>query len=256
MQSLTRNPISSLLQVVLLCTATKGAMAQSVTQANLEKAYQHGVDDASIPSKAELDYNLWPVSKKNSRLVWNEAGDKVLVTTWKSKASYENNFKGHTKTSSNPDWVVWVSLVPQVQNMCENYLSRNPKASSDDLNLRLKQFLGLNYSWSYDVFLELWVNPDDLFRPCVDPGISDNHCNLNFGEKNPTVKNIANYPDFYQSLYFKSYRNARVPWTGLGYTFDWGNPLTEVGASEYIMSPDSSYEIKGVYKTSEYCPTP
>jgi hypothetical protein len=130
----------------------------------------------------------------------------------------------------------------------------NPKATEADMNLRLKQYLGLNFTWEYDVFMEMWVSPEELFRPCVDPEVSDSQCNLEFGDSSPVVKNIKNYPQFYKNLYFQDFRSRPgVPWTGLGYTYDWGNPLTEAGASEFIMVPGANYEIERVVPTLDYC---
>jgi hypothetical protein len=54
------------------------------------------------------------------------------------------------------------------------------------------------------------------------------------------------------------------PWTGLGYTYDWGiypkTPLqTDAGLSEFIIflppntEPSVSIEVKGVFSTEEYC---
>jgi hypothetical protein len=130
----------------------------------------------------------------------------------------------------------------------------DPKVSQKLVELRLKQYLGLNPDWHYDVFVEMWVDPADLFRPCVDPQVEDNVCNLHFDEKIPEVNNIADYREFYRDLYYKSFRSGSgVPWTGLGYTYDWGNFESEVGASEYILVPGASYEIKRVVPTIEYC---
>ena len=48
-----------------------------------------------------------------------------------------------------------------------------------------------------------------------------------------------------------------VPWTGLGYTFNWGGgnskPLGEHGASEFILRPGSPYEVKGAVPNADYC---
>jgi hypothetical protein len=68
------------------------------------------------------------------------------------------------------------------------------------------------------------------------------------------VRGIQNYPDFYKNLYFSDFRSLPgVPWTGLGYTYDWGNPLTIKGASEFILKPGTSYTINKVTPTVEYC---
>jgi hypothetical protein len=97
------------------------------------------------------------------------------------------------------------------------------------------------------------VNPEDVFRPCVDPSPTDTNCELNFGTTIPTVKNIKDYQAFYQNIYYKSFRAAPgVPWTGLGYTYDWG-ARDERGASEFILSPSTPYLIEQAVPTMSYC---
>jgi len=56
-----------------------------------------------------------------------------------------------------------------------------------------------------------------------------------------------------QYLYYRSIRPALQPWTGLGYTYDWGNPVNHVGASEFILIPGAAYNIKGAEPTPKYC---
>ena len=86
------------------------------------------------------------------------------------------------------------------------------------------------------------------------PNIDDTQCDIKVPQQFPSVKNIPDYGYFYKNLYFKSFReSAGVPWTGLGYTYDWGNKESEVGASEFIVTPHAPYEIKQVLSTHEYC---
>ncbi|MCX7068479.1 MAG: hypothetical protein NTW85_12405 [Methylococcales bacterium] len=47
--------------------------------------------------------------------------------------------------------------------------------------------------------------------------------------------------------------SAGVPWTGLGYTYDWGNDDSDIGASDFILMPNAPYQIKQVLTTHEYC---
>lgn len=226
--------------------------ATNVSAAN-KPAYQKAVKDAAFVTEDEISKELIPINDANMGLVWNDDKSKILVATWKAQGSYEQFLKPYDKTSDNPDYAVWVTTVPQVKDMC----SALPNKREQAVNRRLKQYLGLDPDWTYDVFVEMWVSPQDIFRPCVDPEIDDNTCNLNFAKTIPTVKNIPDYQDFYEALYYKSYRgSAGVPWTGLGYTYDWGNRKSDVGASEYILVPGAAYEIKQAVPTMAYCGKP
>jgi hypothetical protein len=203
-----------------------------------------------LSSRKKVAADLWDINDTNPKLVWNADKSKILVVTWKAQDSYEKFIKPNHASSSNPDHATWVTAAAQVQQFCRQYLKEQPQADKSQLDLRLKQYLGLNAEWNYDVFVEMWVSPTDLFRPCVDPEINDSQCNLQFGDTPPQVKNIADYVSFYKNLYFKSFRSSGgVPWTGLGYSYDWGNPQSSVGASEFILAPQSAYQIERVVPT-------
>ena len=237
--------------VVLLGAAARG---QSGAARALEQAYLEAVRDASRPEPAERASDLVALVDANPRLRWNEDGRRLLVVTWKSQGAHDDVFRDQTRTSAREDVVVWVTTVPEAQEMCQAYVRTNPEATDAAVNLRLTQYLGLHHTWQYDVFVEMWVSPDELFRPCVDPEVTDSQCDLDFGTGTPAVENIDDYRTFYQNLYFQNFRGKPgVPWTGLGYTYDWGNPLTEQGASEFILVPEATYQIERVVGTREYC---
>ena len=232
----------------------------------LQQQYIEGVNDAAVPAPGENVPTLTPITPDNPHLIWNEDYSQILVVTWKTLDNYRKYIAPATHTSASASHVVWVTVAPEVQEFCQRYLVENPDATREELDLRLKQHLGLHYTWSYDVFVELWVDPDDLFRPCVDPEITDGQCSLNFDAFSRSeaedvslhhVPYIENYHEFYSNLYARSFRGIPgVPWTGLGYTYDWGSPVTEVGASEFIMVPNAAYRIHQVRPTLAYCSAP
>lgn len=216
----------------------------------VQQRYRQAVWDAAQVESREKTQTLWAIHPDNPNLVWNADKTKLLVVTWKSQAAYQQFMQNNTQTPDNPDYAVWVTAAPQVQQFCQQASTDNKEA----LNLRLKQYLGLDPNWQYDVFVEMWVSPSSLFRPCVDPETNDKECEVSVPKQFPAVGHIANYGQFYQQLYFKSFRaSAGVPWTGLGYTYDWGNPTSKIGASEFILMPKSAYEIKQAVPTQEYC---
>jgi hypothetical protein len=233
------------------------AASDAASDAAIDKEqYHEALKDAAIVEDSDVTDKLLAITRGNPDLVWNEDKSRLLVVTWKSKSDYEKYYEKRTQVSNDLNHPLWITSAPQVKTFCHNYLRENPKATDDQLNLRLKQYLGLppdsdqkNY-----LFVELWVNPKDIFRPCVDPEINDSKCDLKIPLCFPAVANIPDYGAFYQNLYFKSFReSSRFPWTGLGYTYDWGNHESKVGASEFILTPNTPYQIKQAVTTGEYC---
>lgn len=231
------------------------AVAAPATPGNYALATQ----DAAVAESYEIVKTLDAITPNNPALVWNADKTKIKVVTWKSQDSYQNFLLPFNQTSAREDFAVWVTLAPKIQKFCKKFLAQNHKTNQAALDYRLKQRLGLHPSWKYDVFVELWVDPADLFRPCVDPETNDNSCNLDFTATTPVVKNIKDYPAFYKNTYYRSFRAAPgVPWTGLGYTYDWKNATKKKGAlekgeSEFILAPSSSYTIEKAEPTWQYC---
>ncbi len=215
--------------------------------------YERAVDDAAVVEQKDIYPGLVAVTPDNKNLVWYPDKTRVLVVMWKSRSSYEQFYKGRNKTAPDEGHVTWVTTVPQVQEFAKAYLEKFPLVSKADIDLRLKQYLGLKPQWTYDLFVEMWVDPSDLFRPCTDPEIDDNVCNIEFPMADPVVTGISCYPSFYKNLYLENFRTRPgLPWTGMGYTYDWGSREAPFGASEFILVPGAAYEIKRVVETLEY----
>ncbi|MDX1342187.1 MAG: hypothetical protein R3227_07530 [Reinekea sp.] len=232
-----------------------GLALSGCTTLSLDESYQQAVIDAAQVMDGENVNQLTPISTTNNQLLRDDQG-RIKVVTWKSTAAFENYIAGTTQTPANPEFAYWVTVAPQVQTFCQQWTQQH--ADDADLNaardLRLKQLLGLHPSWQYDLFVEMWIQPQDVFRPCVDPSPEDTQCNLNFEGSAPEVDGINDYTQFYQQLYMKSFRAAPgVPWTGLGYTYDWADNGTAVGLSEFMTKPAASIEIIRAVPTADYC---
>ena len=48
------------------------------------------------------------------------------------------------------------------------------------------------------------------------------------------------------------YGDHPYPWTGLGYTYDWGDPGCEVGLSEFVILGGSTVGVQDVVPTADY----
>lgn len=210
-------------------------------QISLDRSYLRAVQDAKDAEDSEISAKLWAISGDNVNLIKKTEGEseEVLVTTWTSWDGYDNKVDSAMTLSRE----IWVTAVPQVQKFCQEL-----NLSPDDLTLRLEQHLGLPANNGKTKFVEMWVKPTDMFRPCPDPEINDTQCNVEFAETvNPEHK------QWVENLMSSSYNENGYPWTRLGYTYDWGNINSETGASEFIVKQGAEVTIKSVKTTAEYC---
>lgn len=176
-----------------------------------------------------------------SGLQWMDG--RVLVTTWTGARWLMKQGRRVTLHSD-----VWVTPDRVVQDFC-----RPLDTSEAELRLRLEQILGLPpESGRGRRFVELWVKPADLFRPCPDPAIDQVRCS-------PEV-DPAEIPKEHRQWLAETaeavHRPARAggyPWTGLGYTYDWGDPYSEVGLSELVVHRRAQVQVGRVASTEDYC---
>lgn len=207
---------------------------------SLEQMYQNAIDDAMIAEEREIYSNLVPIVETNLNLTWQgESGNKsVLVVTWtKFSSSYPvggtvNTWWGYT----------WVTIVPEIKTFFENHVDPN-----SNLTLRVKQLLGLPPNSNNLYFVELWVKPQFLFRPSPDNEINDTVTQLDF----PSSVDPA-YRKWFNDNILYSYFPKRFPWTRLGYTYDWGNPNSEIGLSEFVIKQNSTVIVESVTPTTDY----
>jgi hypothetical protein len=213
---------------------------QQLFEIQLQRAYQLGVEDAVDALEAEIDNALWSVTPDNPDLMWREADGKsqVLMVTWTSWNGYDDKVGQKMQLSRE----VWTTPVPQLQKFASQL-----NLSENNLTLRLEEYLGLPAHNGKTKFVQMWVEPKDLFRPCPDPEISDTQCEL---EISPTVEQL--HQEWVNEKILTSYSENGYPWTRLGYTYDWGSIGTEVGASEFVVRAGAEVEIDSVMNTVDY----
>jgi hypothetical protein len=222
--------------------SSEGCLSKSPSALTIEKA----IEDASKPESCERSTNLIPIIPTNPRLIWrkNNGQDQVLMVTWKGdcdskKLSISCKQPGETYAISE-GYPLWVTAVPEVKEfvLIQDYSANSHQTASNLsawLSSRLKQYLGLRPDDNYTKFVEIWVNVQDLQRPCSNSKISSTECN---------------FPE--PGSGYDPQSNTKYPFTGLGYTYDWGNPNTDIGASEFIVKAPATVTIHSIQSTSDY----
>lgn len=234
-----RNPLLGLLLFASLL------FTQFVNAQNLQTLYLDAMRTAVYPDASKIDNNLVAITQQNPNLVWKTINGErhLLVVTWKSVSYYPNG--GDSLYNTGP-YLIWVTTAPQLKNWFH-------QQNVADTNLRLKQLLGLPPAGTnYTLFVEFWVKPSDLFRPCPDNEINDHSCQTCFPPNTP-----QDYINWFNesriSRYYACQLYDQYPWTQLGYTYDWnpGNP-THVGMSEFVIRKNAVVYVKQVSTTSQY----
>jgi hypothetical protein len=214
---------------------------------SLAEDYLRAVRDTAHPDSSLVSRSLVSI----------DPSKPIMVVSWmrQDKVQY---FKG-TTTASGRD--TWVTIVPNLKLFCQDYV-RSHGADPEHLALRLKQRLGMPPDSGNDTFVELTLGPKDMlkiFRPCGDPSINSNTCNLAIDDSNPPptpdkteeslktvdTKNPRDVEKYwFLSKYYWSFASPNpYPWTSLGYTFDWAR--REDGSGDFVRWGESEFVIPG-----------
>ncbi len=231
--------------IILGSLALCACSSPSTPDANdLQQMYRTAIKDAETAEPGEISTNLTAIVPYNDKLTWQAETGRVLVVTWTSWNGYDSLVGNSTVLQRE----VWVTAAPELQNFCRKCCQDNKS-----LTLRLEQLQGLPPNNGKNRIVEMWVSPSDLFRPSADPEISDHEAEIDFPVPVDYITVNQSHIDWYNALRNKSYGESGYPWTRLGYTYDWGNPQSEVGLSEFVVRQGATVQIKSVSTTAKYC---
>ena len=227
---------------ILLVTIALLISFNVIGQSNRE-LYKLSIINSIYPDSSEICTNLVQINDSNKTLIRkNINGEEyILVCTWKQNVSF---YQKDTVFNTG-NYPIWVTTSPELKN-------RIKKESPKDINLRLIQLLGLPPTAQYSYFVEFWVRPVDLFRPCPDKEITDGKCDICFPE-GTDPEHIKWINENRISRYYQCDLYYQYPWGQLGYTYDW-NPKNKshFGLSEFIIGANKTIYINRIVTTLEY----
>jgi len=254
--------------------------ARKVKYASEYNQFDQALDDAKNAEPGEVK-KLPEIAPWNENLTWDKDKSHVQVVSWVPNMFLNYGYNEALKNKSgfkvpNLPVEIWVSLVPEAEEFIKKY--RNTAAFKianekfekygspgeiSPLYKRLTQLFGLppgdNRKRS---FVIMWVNPKkDIFRPCIDREIVDKAClpdpkklpkSYNLFDFVPASKEYRQWFDKRKETLYESTNPTAMPWTRMGYTYDWGSPNNPYGVAEFVLNPGSIIYIHKIIPTEEY----
>lgn len=228
--------------------------------------YVAATQAAEYPTQQGISVALTPLLPTTPSLVWNNG--KILMGTWAEMADFPYQ-QGQSFTLSDDTW--WTA-VPFMQQWCQG-----TGLQGDALRVRIAQRLGMPPNTPNDGFITVWVDPQNLFRPCPDPEISDQECLVQVPmvppyqrtPQNPEpwacsgtqsaaafVQVASSHLEWMCTNWLGSYNQPRpydnYPWTALGYTYDWGSS-DHLGPSEFVSLQGTQVVFEAAAASDVYC---
>src|ERR1039457_1922223 len=230
-----RNLIIFILLLLITFNLTSGQDHFQPNDNTLAKNYEEAVLDAMVAEQSEICSTLIAIKPDNNYLT--RSNGYVLVVSWtKDCAAFP---VGDTISIGE----TWVTAVPELKD----WYKKNP-VSPDKITLRTEQLLGMPIDIEDSCFVEIWAKPDDLFRPAYDNEIVNKASGLNFPE-NVSSDYVKWFNNNIIVSYYPPNGSDKYPWTRLGYTYDWGNPSSKIGLSEFVIKKNSKVIIKSKQPT-------
>jgi len=235
------------------CLSIQSASSQA--DGNLMKTYQEAVEDASLPEKTEIYRKLTVISDQNQQLTRKTINQEtyILAVAWKAAKDtvyYKNNDKGFYNTGKRD---LWITIVPDLVAFAKQ---KDFLVSGENPHLRLQQLLGLppdKGEVTKRAFIEFWIRPQDIFRPCPDAEIDDKACECIDKVPNSTPEHNNWIHQYRKDSYNNDNPYYRFPWTQLGYTYDWNERSKEhVGLSEFVVKQEANIIVHQIKMTKDY----
>jgi len=228
--------------VALLTAWACAALAQTPPprlppdQQVLWNAYFQSVYDSAVYQRAHVR-ELFPLRP--------DADGFVLAAT----LGRRDGNVGDTITATGEG--IWVTIVPEVQSICRGFRG--------DVQMQLRQLLGLPPDADVPRFLVLRVKASEIFRPspyaetttkypCPDPA-GDATC----GNVFPSTATPAHVQWIATASFNLHAIPYGYPWTHLGYTYNWAPGKDRYGASEYVIRPPATAVIVQKATPADYC---
>ena len=153
---------------------------------------------------------------------------------------------------------IWVTEVPEVQQKCQKF-------STGELELSLRELLGLQPDAKIGNFVAMTVKVSDIFRPSPNP-ITTTETLCSNPDGDATCGEL--FPDWVSNDHKSWIANQMLtsylvspthngaysyPWTRLGYTYNWKQGADRYGASEYVIRAGAIVTVTNKTPYAEYC---
>lgn len=213
---------------------------EDTLRADLKRA----IADAEIVDETEVSHTLMPIDPEDPQQEWMTIGDKRMVLVAAFMNQYGTQFYAEPDTFRiQKETGVWVALPADWKRRAAEFEGLD----SVQVRMRMVQMLGLGVDCDYDQVVEFYADPDYMFRPAYDPSINTSTSATSFpafADETYTVgeTHFREWFGLNQSLAYTG--KYALPWTRLGYTYDWHRGAPHEGLSEYIVSFHTLVKVK------------
>lgn len=258
--------------VALLALLAAGqARAEQSIPSSTWQAYASAISDSAMSRPGEVVNDLVVASPANPLTEWTTIdGEQYMLVSHIGYRAMSTVGPGESFTVSS---FTFATVPGEVERECER--DRCHRMTESELDMRLKQLIGLPPDADFGVLTRVWVRAADLFRPCTQVDAMVPTCpQLVANTMQGDVDRAGFLVD--QGMYSwrlprrgsavqvscaQDYRNETggncygYPWTRLGYTYDWKpGAKDDRGVTEFVIAPGSEVVLESAGPQRQYFP--
>ncbi len=213
----------------------------SLLLAQLDAAIQ----DAKVLDASKISKNLMPVKKGTPGEEWAtiDGKDMVLLVTLVDSSRLQRFFGKEGVYRIDRELGTWATLPVDWLRKKDAYEGLDSVAA----HMRMIQMYGLSPDCDYNIMVQFYADPTYMFRPAHDPDITTTSAGLEFPAYADTTYTVGetNFREWYRYSFASAYEDdSPLPWTQLGYTYDWHEGANREGLSEYIVTHQALIKVK------------
>lgn len=204
------------------------------------------IEDAKQLDSTKISNQLMPIKKDYPGQEWAnfDGKDMVLLVTLVDSSRLARFFGRDDVYQIDRELGTWASLPLDWKNRAAEYEGLD----SIGAHMRMVQMYGLSPDCDYNIMVQFYADPAGIFRPSHDPDITTTSTSLEFpayADENYKVGE-TNFREWYRLSVYSAYEDdTPLPWTQLGYTYDWHKGAASyVGVSEYIVTHHTWIKVK------------
>ena len=203
------------------------------------------IKDAKEANPSEVSKNLMPVKKGTPGEEWAniDGKDMVLVVTLVDSSRLQRFFSGEGVYRIDRELGTWVTLPVDWLRKKDAYEGLDSVAA----HMRMIQMYGLSPDCDYNIMVQFYADPAYIFRPAHTPEITTTAAGLEFPAYADEKYKVGetNFREWYRLSVASAFEDdSPLPWTQLGYTYDWHHGANRVGVSEYIVTHQALIKVK------------
>ena len=225
------------ISVIFIVTILSSCSSKSLTlPERLHNAYLDVIEEDENDLRPLVN-----LTKDEQNITWNSTSDKVLLfTLHRFPTSYP---EGEEITFSwGESWLC------SVKEYSKWYLSN--KDNIEDVLLRTKQVLGMSHESKNTYISSMWLSPKDIYRPAY---VNDPTKAMSLTLSDEVTEE---YKSWFYSQYYYSYDVSKLPWTRLGYTYDWSEEAKDkYGLSEFIAFKGTTAKVEKTLLVEDFVKT-